>query len=305
MFTAETAYGNFALGLVKVQWGIEENTSSSKLLTIERSAANRYWNESVSSTNTSFGRLGFGARHTGLHYTNKFAVDAAQSLDYGFSVANAIQGETATASNDMGTFANVIYTYKVSDTSKHSVGVNWGSARDTRTNVGTGTGAGVNDATISGFNPYIKSQFGNLIVQAEMLASTNEAVTGSTPNAVKRKPEGYTAIVAYKFNDQVEGVVRYSKLDTDGAGAGFGGLYRDASNILDTTVGNATTSTVVYNKFESTYVGVNYYFVDHNAKIMLGYENAKATGRMATMGATPGAGKADADIFRLQAQVLF
>ena len=37
MFTAETAYGNFALGLVKVQWGLEENTSSSKLLTIERS----------------------------------------------------------------------------------------------------------------------------------------------------------------------------------------------------------------------------------------------------------------------------
>jgi hypothetical protein len=194
----------------------------------------------------------------------------------------------------------------VSDTSKHSVGVNWGSAHDTRNIAGTGTGAGLNSATISGYNPYIKSQFGNLIVQAEMIATTNEAITGSTSgSAVQRKPEGYTAIVAYKFTDQVEGVVRYSKLDTDGAGAGFGGLYRDASNILDTTVGTVTTSTVVYNKFESTYVGVNYYFVDHNAKIMLGYENAKATGRMASMGATPGAGKADADIFRLQAQVLF
>jgi phosphate-selective porin len=298
MFTAETAYGNFALGLVKVQWGIEENTSSSKLLTIERSAANRYWNESVSSTSTSYGRLGFGARHTGLHYTNKFAVDAAQTLDYGFSVANAIQGETATASNDMGTFANVIYTYKVSDTSKHSIGVNYASARDTRTLLGTGTWDGKNSATISGFNPYIKSQFGNLIVQAEMIATTNEAVTGSTPNAVERKPEGFTAIVAYKFNDQVEGVVRYSKLDTDGAGAAFGGLYRDASNIVD-------AANSVYNKFQSTYVGVNYYFVDHNAKIMLGYENAKATGYMTVMGGAVGTGKADADIFRLQAQVLF
>jgi phosphate-selective porin len=298
MFTAESTYGNFALGLVKVQWGIEENTSSSKLLTIERSAANRYWNESVSGTTTSLGRLGFGARHTGLHYTNKFAVDAAQSIDYGFSVANAIQGETATASNDFGTYANAIYTYKVSDTSKHSVGLNWGSARDTRGTSGTAPGAGINSATISGYNPYIKSQFGNLIVQAEMIATTNQAVTGSTPNAVERKPEGYTAIVAYKFNDQVEGVVRYSKLDTDGAGAAFGGLYRDANNIVD-------AASSVYNKFESTYVGVNYYFVDHNAKIMFGYENAKASGYMSTMGATPGAGKADADIFRLQAQVLF
>lgn len=292
MFTAETAYGAFALGLVKVQWGIEENTSSSKLLTVERSAANRYWNESVSSS--SVGRLGFGARHTGLHYTNKYAVDAAQTLDYGFSVANAIQGESATASNDIGTFANLIYTYKVSDTSKHSIGVNWGSARDTRTAAGTATGAGINQATISGFNPYIKSQFGNLIIQGEMIASTNEAVTGSTPNAVERKPEGYTVLAAYKLTDQIEGVVRYSQLDTDGAGAGFQGLYRDASNFGD-----------IYNKFESYYVGVNYYFVDHNAKIMFGYENAKASGLMSALGATPSTGKASADIFRLQAQVLF
>ena len=159
---------------------------------------------------------------------------------------------------------------------------------------GTGTGAGINSATISGFNPYIKSQFGNLVIQGEMLATTNEAVTGSTPNAVERKPEGYTVLVAYKFTDQIEGVARYSELDTDGAGAGFQGLYRDASNFGD-----------IYNKFQSYYAGVNYYFVDHNAKIMLGYENAKASGLMSALGATPNNGKASADIFRLQAQVLF
>jgi hypothetical protein len=39
---------------------------------------------------------------------------------------------------------------------------------------------------------------------------------------------------------------------------------------------------------------------------MFGYENAKASGLMTGgMGTTVGAGKADADIFRLQAQVLF
>jgi phosphate-selective porin len=299
IFTADSSYGTFILGYQKVQWGLEENTSSSKMYTIERSASNRYWNEGVSSSST--GRLGFGARHTGLHYAGKYAVDAAQTLEYGASIGNASQGQANNSGNDIGTFANLIYSYKISDTNKHSIGLNWGSARDTRAATGTSIGAGVNSATISGFNPYIKSQFDNLIVQAEFITTTNEAVTGSVPNAVERKPEGYTILAAYKFTDQIEGVVRYSQLDTDGAGAGFGGLYRDASQFV-----SSGTTQLVYNKFDSFYVGVNYYFVDHNAKIMLGYENAKASGLMSTMGATPNAvGKTNADIFRLQAQVLF
>lgn len=292
IFTAENTYGTFVLGYQKVQWGLEENTSSSKLLTVERSASNRFWNEGVSSS--SLGRLGFGARHTGIHYSNKYAVDAAQTLEYGASIVNASQGQANNSGNDVGTYANLIYTYKVTDTNKHSFGLNWGSARDTRTALGTGIGAGVNSATISGFNPYIKSQFDNLIVQAELMGTTNEAVTGSTPSAVERKPQGYTLLAAYKFTDQIEGVVRYSQLDTDGQGATFGGLYRDASNVAG-----------VYNKFDSVYFGVNYYFVDHNAKLMLGYENAKASGLMSGIGGTIGTGKADADILRLQAQVLF
>ena len=292
IFTADSPYGTFVLGYQKVQWGLEENTSSSKMYTIERSASNRFWNEGVSSSST--GRLGFGARHTGLHYANKYVVDAAQTLEFGASVANAAQGQANNSGNDIGIFANLIYTYKISDTNKHSLGLNYGTQRDTRNAAGTGIGAGLNNATISGFNPYIKSQFDQLIVQAEYIGTTNEAVPGSTPNAVERKPEGFTALAAYKVTDQVEGVVRYSQLDTDGQGATFGGLYRDGSNISG-----------VYNKFDSVYVGVNYYFVDHNAKIMFGYENAKASGLTTLGGGVGTAAKADADIFRLQAQVLF
>jgi phosphate-selective porin len=291
IFTLENSYGTFNFGYQKVQWGLEENTSSSKLLTVERSASNRFWNEDAKN-----GRLGFGARHTGLHYAGKYAVDAAQTLEYGAAVVNAAQAQLSSTGNDLGGYANLIYTYKVTDTNKHSLGVNWGSARDTRTTAGVGNGAGVNQATISGFNPYIKSQFDKLIVQAEYINTTNEAVAGSTAGAaVERKPEGFTVLAAYKFTDQVEGVVRYSQLNTDGAGAQFGDLNRDASNL----------GTTVYNKFDSVYVGVNYYFVDHNAKIMLGYENAKASERLSALGGTIGSGKADADIFRLQAQVLF
>jgi phosphate-selective porin len=297
IFTAETTYGTIVLGYQKVQWGLEENTSSSKLLTVERSASNRFWNEGVSSS----ARLGFGARHTGLHYSNKYLVDTAQTLEYGFSVANALQGEVGNSNNDIGTWANLIYTNKISDTNKHSVGLNWGSARDSRDAtaiLSTTGGIAGNDAKIFGINPYIKSQFGNLVVQAEMISTTNEA-RGATATTIERKPKGYTALAAYKFTDQIEGVIRYSQLDTDGQGANFGGLYRDASNF--------TSSSTMYNKFQSTYVGVNYYFVDHNAKIMLGYEKAKATELLTggIGGTNTTGGKADADIFRLQAQVLF
>ena len=295
IFTAESAFGTFILGYQKVQWGLEENTSSSKLLTVERSASNRFWSEGASSSN---GRLGFGARHTGLHYANKYVVDAAQTLEYGASVANAVQGETALNStvannnNDVGIFANLIYTYKISDTNKHSLGLNYGTQRDARDAGGT-IGAGLGGATISGYNPYIKSQFDKLVVQAEYIGTTNEARGAS----IERKPEGFTALAAYKFTDQVEGVVRYSQLDTDGQGATFGDLYRDGKNISG-----------VYNKFDSVYVGVNYYFVDHNAKIMFGYEKANASEGMSAAGTTTTSTdgrKADADIFRLQAQVLF
>ena len=292
IFTAETGYGNFILGYQKVQWGLEENTSSSKLLTVERSASTRFWNESASATN---GRLGFGARHTGLHYANKYAVDASQTLEYGASLANATQGENfSSTNNDIGVFANVVYTYKITDTNKHSLGLNWGTQRDARIADGS-LGAGIGSASISGFNPYFKSQFDKLIVQGEYIATTNEARGAS----IERKPEGYTLLAAYKFTDQVEGVVRYSQLDTDGQGAAFGDLYRDAKLMA--------AANTIYNKFDSIYVGVNYYFVDHNAKIMFGYEKAKASQGLAsvTLGDTINNRKADADIFRLQAQVLF
>ena len=289
IFTADSSYGTFILGYQKVQWGLEENTSSSKLLTVERSASNRYWSESASSGNQ---RLGFGARHTGLHYANKFVLDAAQTLEFGASVANAVQGETnpAATNNDIGMFANLIYTYKISDTNKHSFGLNYGTQRDNRDAAGT-NGAGLTNASISGFNPYIKSQFDKLIVQAEFITTTNEARGAS----IERKPEGFTALAAYKFTDQIEGVVRYSQLDTDGQGGTFGDLYRDAKNV----------GSGFYNKFDSVYVGVNYYFVDHNAKVMFGYEKANASEGMGTAGAVTDNRKADADIFRLQAQVLF
>ncbi len=87
------------VGYQKVPFGFQETTSSSKIKTIERSAANRFLADDID----------FAGRHTGLH--------AKGTLGGGFSYAAAIvngaQGEgsrllgTAQASNDLAAFGRV------------------------------------------------------------------------------------------------------------------------------------------------------------------------------------------------------
>jgi len=302
IFTHDSSLGKFDLGYQKVQWGLEENTSSSKLFTVERSLVTRYWAEAENAR-----RTGFGARHVGLHYSNKLVLDAAGTLEYGAALVNAKQGYNTTGINDFGTYANVAYTYKITDTNRHTVGVNWGKNADVAaSNAVTNFGGSLDE--ISGFNPYFKSQFDKLVIQGEMQTTNvdQKVATSAAIGGAERDPTGYNLILAYKFTDAIEGVVRYSYLDTDGRG------IRASDGFRDTTMINAATGATLsgtYNKASSYYVGVNYYFVDHNAKICFGYEKGQlkdtfsynADGSITTNSAN----KADVDAFRLQAQVLF
>ena len=293
IFTHDSSLGKFDLGYQKVQWGLEENTSSSKLYTVERSLVTRYWAEAENGR-----RLGFGARHVGLHYSNKLALDAAGTLEYGAALVNAKQGYNATGINDFGTYVNVAYTYKITDTNRHTAGVNWGQTADVAA-AGTITNFGGSIDKMSGFNPYFKSQFDKLVIQGEMQTTNVDQKNAAAANigGAERDPTGYNFIVAYKFTDAIEAVARYSVLDTDGRGIKVGDGFRDAQT-------GAT-----YNKANSVYLGVNYYFVDHNAKICFGYEKGKLTDSISYQAdgsfTTNSANKADADVFRLQAQVLF
>ena len=293
IFTHDSSLGKFDLGYQKVQWGLEENTSSSKLYTVERSLVTRYWAEAENGR-----RLGFGARHVGLHYSNKLALDAAGTLEYGAALVNAKQGYNATGINDFGTYVNVAYTYKITDTNRHTAGVNWGQTADVAA-AGTITNFGGSIDKMSGFNPYFKSQFDKLVIQGEMQTTNVDQKNAAAANigGAERDPTGYNFIVAYKITDAIEAVARYSVLDTDGRGIRVGDGFRDAQT-------GAT-----YNKANSVYLGVNYYFVDHNAKICFGYEKGKLTDSISYQAdgsfTTNSANKADADVFRLQAQVLF
>ena len=309
-------YGTLDFGYKKVTWGYEESTlsslfkaSSSKLLTVERGITNRYWNESVS---TSSGRLGFGAHHTGLHYSS---VINPQGLEYGVSVVNGSRDFNAAGGgvNDLGLYANLVYNYKVSDSEKYAIGVNYGKNR-----YYTGVNAlasSNNKSNMEGYNPFIQAQYFNWTVMGEYMSTKlNDSKDGASRD---HTPTGYNATVAYKLNDNWEAVARYTSLNTDGRGQQISAGERDyKTNLLGS---GATYDGQLFNKSDAYYLGVNYYFTlsalgssvyGPNAKIQFGYEKAKFKDALssATLNSaiTTGAGAhADVDAIRLQAQVAF
>jgi len=164
----------------------------------------------------------------------------------------------------------------------------------------------------NGINPYLRWEFKDFTLVGEYLASEIEphtAAPGSptgtngTVGQVDRKPTGYNVTAVYKLTEKLEAVARYSVLDTDGRGVRVSDGFRD--------VQNAPISSTTYNEADSVFVGMNYYFNKNNAKIQFGYERANLDGRLANWNGTTGAANvtatdtAEADIFRVQAQILF
>ena len=298
VFTYEADIGKFDFGYQKVQFGQEENTSSSALYTVERSMVTRYWAESHNGTAPAHRRLGFGARHVGLHYSNKAVIGEGGpgTLAYGASIVDAVQGYNSTGVNDYGYYANVSFDWKPLGT---TIGINYGLAPQG----GTLSSVGGSIDMVEGLNPYFKYVTGDLTILAEYITTAVDASTVTNDQGfLDRDPSGYNITLAYKLSENLEAVARYSALDTDGRGQQASDGFRDIS----TTGLTAAT----YDKSNSIFVGLNYYFNKNNAKIQLGYEKAKLEGRISGYAGdgtatVVGADHADADIFRLQAQVLF
>lgn len=269
VFTAETSLGKFDIGYQKVQWGQEENTSSSALPTIERSATTRHWAESFKSGNY---RLGFGARHTGIHYSNGMTLgEGGQgSFKYGVSFVGARQNHNWSSSpgtNDFGIYAFASTEWKPAGL---TVGINVAENKHSGNNGGA--------LEVKGYNPYLKWVSGDVTLLAEYLETDVAAKTHT----------GYNLTGLYKLTEKYELVARYSALDLDGQN-----IITSVSDMTRNVSGTGTFSDV-----DSLYLGVNYYINKNNAKIQAGYE-------MANFENAAGTSKGDADIFRVQVQILF
>ena len=230
------------VGYQKVPFGFQETTSSSKIKTIERSAANRFFADDID----------FAGRHTGLH--------AKGDLDGGFSYAAAIvngaQGEgskllgSAEASNDLAVFGRIQWS---------------GDDVTLGVDAGNQSNNGVVSQDVTAFTAYANYKFEGFDILGEYFSADMDD---------QEDAEGYSLRVAYKF-DKFEPVFRYSHLKNDTFVIDADELIRRApegdrpdplDNLSDATGGD--------NEIDSYYFGFNYYY-NKAVSLMVGYEIAE------------------------------
>ncbi len=271
-------------GYKKITFAYEEYMSASKLLTVERSLATRYFSEGNNGR-----RLGLAGRHTGVYWNGK--VDCIDGLGYGVSITNSYNNNPTSipegADNALMYAANVSYSTKI-DNFSIKAGVNF--AYTNGMNV-AGT-AGTSHQAVYGVNPYVAlSAFGLDIWSDFLLAQVENGKNGYTQDAM---PMGVNIAAEYKFDigefGKLAPAVRYSWIDTDGRGIKMSDGVRNA---------NASTT---YNAGQSVYVGLNWYIMGNDLKFQIGYEWAQLNGSANNRHL---AQHSDANAVRAQMQVLF
>ena len=207
------------VGYQKVPFGFQETTSSSKIKTIERSAANRFFADDID----------FAGRHTGLH--------AKGDLDGGFSYAAAIvngaQGEgsrllgTAQASNDLAAFGRIQWS---------------GDDLTLGVDAGNQSNNAVVGQDVTAFTAYANYKFEGFDILGEWFSADMDD---------QEDAEGYSLRVAYKF-DKFEPVFRYSHLKNDA-------YEIDSDELIRRAPSEGATIDDDNNEIDSYYFGLNYY----------------------------------------------
>ena len=253
------------VGYQKVPFGFQETTSSSKIKTIERSAANRFLADDID----------FAGRHTGLHAKGNLG----GGFSYAAAIVNAAQGEgsrllgTAQASNDLAVFGRVQW-----ESNGLTIGVDGGhqsnnqfAASSSNTTLSienadptqpavlvettTTTPAIIEDVTA--FTGYINYKH-------EGLDLLGEYFTGDLGD--QEDVSGYSLRAAYKF-DKFEPVFRYSHLKNDA-------FEIDADELIRRAPSDGARATGGDNEIDSYYFGFNYYY-NKAVSLMVGYEIAE------------------------------
>lgn len=282
----EVLHGKLDIGYRKVNFGLEEYTSASKLMSVERSITSRYWAEGNNGR-----RLGFGSRHTGVFWNGK--VKEIEGLEYGFAVTSPYNDNPAAipddADNTLAYWANILYSGSVNEDISFKAGLNFGYS------AGANAVSSSEHGYIWGLNPYVSAKLYGFDVWGEFLVSGVE--NGKNSNTETATPMGVNVGVEYKFDigdwGKIGPTVRYSWLDTDGRGVSVSDGIRNANNAPG------------YSSFyaaQSVYAGVNWYIKGDSLKFQIGYEWAQFNGTPSNKSAS---NFAESNTVRAQMQILF
>jgi hypothetical protein len=293
--------GTLGVGLRKVDFTQEEQTSSAQLKVPERSVVSRFFDESYGTTVS--GRLAFADRHTGIYWNG--TIPALQGLYYSAAFTDGVQNENVQFTNPgglnrFGYWGALGYKNTIAGL-KYDAGINAGLSQDENSvNTNQVTPAStVNQANTDwGYNPYVKLDYGNFELSAEFEQVTVDHGRGVTPQAASRAaPYGFQFTPSYKITPEWEVVARYSYLDTNGRGVVIKDVARDGENTI--------TGGTLYNNVSSFYAGVNWYIVGTSVKWSAGYEFDDFYNRSAAAGGAFTGPSADVSGFRSQLQVTF
>jgi len=286
-------YGIATAGYQKVQWGQEQNTPNSQLLTVERSLASTYFTGVYGGP--TMGDPGFGNHRVGLFWNG--TVPAVPGLYYGAALTNGIQSAVnygnvaagAPSFNEFAYWANAGYQ-RTSGPITYRVGLNLGYAADANSTP-------VQNNAVYGYNPYVTLTWQSFTLSAEFIQTViqNGRVNalGLTSNTL---PYGINVTPSYKLTEEWELVARYSYLSTNGGGTLINPIERNAQNTFNTTA---------FDNAWSLYAGVNWYIIGTSVKWSAGYEFDQFTDRQTVSGGPFNGARATVSGLRTQIQMRF
>lgn len=265
------------VGFRKVPFGLEEwYTSSSNLRAIERSPGTRFFVEGNNGC-----RLGAGSYRTGVFLGGKnpsgFFYNVAATNPERDESASGVTSAGSASTNSLAYWGNVGYAGKI----EGGTFVVSGSLGLLPDQGGKTLGAG-NDLTV--YNLFAQVTRGPLDLQLEYFGSKNDRGASATQDS---SSYAFSVQPAYKVGN-LEYVVRYSYVDSDGRGLTTGDLIRSAP------------SGGTMDKLTEWFAGMNYYIRGNDVKWQIGYIHGESKDTV-----TGGAAKATTDGIRSMMQLNF
>lgn len=275
----------FNFGLRKVAVAYEERASSGDLRSIERSGVTRYFVESNNGR-----RLGAASYRIGAFLDGKREFNAQRGLFYTAAVTNPERNETFNLAAGPGDSTNNRPAYwgtfglngRIGETGTWIAGVGAGFLPDQGGAGIANLGRGFDLSLYSAFVDFRTERFN---VMAEYLTADVERGASATRDA---QPAGYFIQTGLFLTTEIEMMLRFESLDTDGRGVTMADVVRSApaGGAMDT--------------FSSWFAGANWYLRGNDLKYQLGVVYGKTKD---TVTGTPAEAKAVG--VRSQMQVQF